>query len=331
MAYPVSMNSAFAGSPLVVIVGPTASGKSSLGVSLARKFGGEVVACDSTQLYRGFDIGTAKPSEEERQRIPHHLLDVLNPDEPATAGAYRERAEHVLHDLKSRGRVPVFTVGTGLYLRALLEGFADLPQRSEEIRERLRTSAEDHGPGYLHRVLSKFDPTAAAKIARADEQKLIRAIEVCMLARRPLSEVHLSARQPLLGWTAIKIGLQPRREALIQAIHARTESMLSRGWLEEVRQLLEQGFPESAKPFDFIGYRELRRVLQKKDSQEHAQAAIQQATRQYARRQMTWFRREKGVHWLAGFGGDPEIQNAAAAHLESCSLAPARGPEFRSV
>ena len=320
MAYPVLMNPAVSNLPLVVIAGPTASGKSALGVTLAKEFNGEIVACDSTQLYRGFDIGTAKPSIEERGGVPHHLLDVLNPQEVSTAGDYRERAEMVLADLKSRGKRPIFTVGTGLYLRALLEGLADLPQRSEEIRQRLRESALTHGAGHLHAALEKLDPDTARKIAPADEQKIIRAIEVCLLASKPISEVHRTSRKPLAGWSPIKIGLQPRREALIERIHSRADKMLSSGWLEEVRNLLHQGFPEHAKPFDFIGYRELRDVLRGKIKLEEARAAIGQSTRQYAKRQLTWFRRDPEIHWLAGFGDDPEIQRAAAEHLANRGL-----------
>jgi len=174
--------------PLVAVVGPTASGKSALAVWLAMRFGGEVVACDSTQLYRGFYIGTAKPSLTERRNIPHHLIDVLDPAEEATAGRYRQLALSVLEGLSRRKRLPVLTVGTGLYLRALLEGLAEVPQRSEELRERLRVDAKEHPPGYLHGVLKRLDPEAALKIAPADEQKLIRAIEVCTLAAKPISE-----------------------------------------------------------------------------------------------------------------------------------------------
>lgn len=326
MAYPVPMNAANSDAPLVVIVGPTASGKSALGIALAKEFGGEILACDSTQLYRGFDIGTAKPAKNERAGIPHHLLDVLNPEEASTAGDYRERAEIVLADLKSRKKLPIVTVGTGLYLRALLEGLAELPQRSEEIRERLRESAAARGPGYLHAMLVKLDAETAGKIAPADEQKIIRAIEVCMLAAKPISEVHRTARKPLPGWRPIKIGLQPQRDELVQRIHTRTEAMLANGWLEEVRHLLAQGYPENAKPFDFIGYRELREVLRGKMSIADARTAIQQATRQYAKRQLTWFRREHGVHWLAGFGDEQRVQMTAAAHLsellDSRSLKP---------
>jgi len=327
MAYPVSMNPEVSDAPLVVLVGPTASGKSTLGIFLAKQFGGEIVACDSTQLYRGFDIGTAKPTFAERAGIPHHLLDVLSPEEASTAGDYREKAEVVLADLKSRGKLPIFTVGTGLYLRALLEGLADLPQRSEEIRERLRQSAAAHGSGHLHATLKKLDPDTAAKIAPADEQKIIRAIEVCLLTSKPISEVHRTARKPLLGWAPIKIGLQPPREALIERIHARTESMLANGWTEEVRKLMSCA--EDAKPFDFIGYRELREVLRNKMKLEDARVTIGQATRQYARRQLTWFRRERGVHWLTGFGDEAKIQTAAAEHLASQGIA--RGQERASV
>jgi len=317
MAYPVSMNPVVSVLPLVVIVGPTASGKSALGVSLAKGFDGEVVACDSTQLYRGFDIGTAKPTLAERDGVPHHLLDILSPEEPSTAGDYRERAELVLAGLRQRGKLPIFTVGTGLYLRALLEGLAELPQRSEETRERLRENAATHGPGHLHGVLKKLDAETAAKIAPADEQKIIRAIEVCLLARKPLSEVHRTARKPLRGWKPIKLGLQPPRDALRDRIHSRTDAMLAAGWFEEVSQLLNKGYPENAKPFDFIGYRELRDVLQNKMSLNEARAAIRQSTRQYAKRQLTWFRREHGVHWLAGFGDDATVQRSAAAYVSA--------------
>ncbi len=301
--------------PLVAIVGPTASGKSALGVFLAKKFAGEVIACDSTQLYRGFDIGTAKPTPAERASVPHHLLDVLDPAEESTAGSYREHAVRALDDLRSRSRLPVFTVGTGLYLRALLEGLADLPLRSEELRNRLRASALEHGPSHLHEMLSRLDPQAAKQIAAADQQKLIRAIEICLLAQKPITEVHRSGRAPLTGWRILKIGLQPDREELVQRIHARTDAMLQAGWLDEVKQLIASGLPENAKPFQFIGYRELRSHLRGEITVANARAAIQQGTRQYAKRQLTWFRREQNVHWLTGFGDDPNVQSAAGDWL----------------
>jgi tRNA dimethylallyltransferase len=304
-------------SPLIAIVGPTASGKSALGVWLAQQLGGEVVACDSTQLYRGVDVGTAKPTVEERQGVAHHLIDVLDPREESTAGGYRERAIAVLEELRARKRLPIFTVGTGLYLRALLEGLADVPLRSEELRERLRASVAAHPPGYLHRILKRMDPPSAEKIAPGDEQKLIRAVEVCLLAKKPLSEVHRAGRNPLSGWRPIKIGLSPEREALYQRIPARTDAMLAAGWIEEVRGLLASGLPADAKPFDFIGYRELRAVLQGEMKLEEARASIEQATRRYAKRQLTWFRRDVQIQWLSGFGQDISIQEQALASLRS--------------
>jgi tRNA dimethylallyltransferase len=267
----------------------------------------------------------------ERRGVPHHLIDVLDPQEAATAGSYRQMALAVLADLRSRARLPIFTVGTGLYLRALLEGLADVPQRSEALRERLRNSAREHGPGYLHRILSRLDAEAAQKISAADEQKLIRAIEVCLIAKKPLTELHKTGRVPLDGWRALKIGLAPERDALYARIHARTETMLANGWLEEVRSLLDAGLPENAKPFDFIGYRELRAVLQGRLRMDEARAAIQQATRRYAKRQLTWFRRESAVHWLAGFGDDPLLQKQALQWLREEGLLRGRDAQARRV
>ena len=306
--------------PLVAIVGPTASGKSALGVKLAERLGGEVVACDSTQLYRGFDIGTAKPTPAERCGIPHHLIDVLGPRDDATAGGYRQMALQILQDLRRRNRLPVFTVGTGLYLRALLEGLADVPQRSEELRERLRASVDEHPPGHLHRVLQRLDPEAARKIVPADEQKLIRAIEVCILARKPISAVHSAGRVPLEGWRVLKAGLTPPREKLNERINARTEAMLEQGWMREVQALLDRGPSENSKPFDFIGYRELRAVLRGETTLQEAREAIHQATRRYAKRQLTWFRKEPGVQWFSGFGDDAAVQASVLEWLQAEEL-----------
>ena len=317
--------------PLVAIVGPTASGKSALGIFIAERLHGEVVACDSTQLYRGFNIGTAKPSVSERRGIPHHLIDVLDPNEEATAGGYRQLAMSVLEDLKQRKRLPVFTVGTGLYLRALLEGLADVPQRSEELRERLRTIVEEHPPGYLHRILKRLDAEASHKIAPADEQKLIRAIEVCVLARKPISEVHRTGRKPLEGWRVVKIGLMPTREQLLEHINRRTELMLERGWLSEVQGLLKIGLNKDAKPFDFIGYRELQSVIRGEIPLEQARELIRQATRRYAKRQLTWFRKETDVRWFSGFGDGVDVQAGVLAWLRSQRLQGSREARERGV
>ena len=297
--------------PLLVIAGPTASGKSALAVALAREFSGEIVACDSTQLYRGVNIGTAKPTVEERGGIAHHLIDVLDPAEAATAGGYRDLALAVLADLRARGKMPILVVGTGLYMRALLEGLADLPLRSEELRERLRASAEKHGPGHLHGIVRRMDGEAAGKIAATDEQKLIRAIEVCVLTRKPMSEAHRAGRKPLVGWRVVKIGLMPPRELLYRRIEARTEAMLESGWLAEVRGLLATGVAEDAKIFDFIGYRDMLAVARGTLKIEEARVGIQQATRNYAKRQMTWFKKDAGIRWFGGAGDAVAIQDGA--------------------
>ena len=297
--------------PLVAIVGPTASGKSSLAVALARKLGGEVLACDSTQVYRGFDIGTAKPTDEDRGGVPHHLLDLVEPNFPFTAGEYRSRAVAVLEDLRHRRRLPILTVGTGLYLRALLEGLSDAPARSEELRARLEAGADAHSLQYLHRVLRRLDPEAALRIGSRDRPKMIRAIEVCLLTGRTLSEFHRSGRTPLEGYYPIKIGLQPPRAALYERIERRVHTMLDRGWLDEVASLVRNGVQQNSKPFDFIGYSELLAHLEGTVTLAAATKAITQSTRRYAKRQLTWFRKEPLVHWLPGFGDDPAVLAAA--------------------
>ena len=302
--------------PLVAIVGPTASGKSSLGVWLAERLGGEIVACDSTQVYRGFDVGTAKATPVERDRVPHHLLDILDPQEVFTAGEYRQRAITVLADLRSRSRVPVLTAGTGLYLRALLEGLSDAPLRSEELRGRLLRGAARNKPGYLHRLLTKRDPESAARIAPRDTPKLIRAIEVSVLTGKPITELHRAGRKKLEGFHAIKIGLNPPRTALYERIERRTHEMIAAGWLEEVRALVDRGVPVTAKPFSFIGYRELREHLEGTRELAPAIASIQQSTRRYAKRQLTWFRKEPEVRWLEGFGDDTAIAEAALREIQ---------------
>jgi tRNA dimethylallyltransferase len=294
--------------PLIVVVGPTASGKSALVVALAKALQAEIIACDSTQLYRGVNIGTAKPSVEERQGVVHHLIDVLDASEAATAGGYRDLALAVLADMRKRGRLPILAVGTGLYMRALLEGLADLPLRSEELRERLRASSRKHGEMHLHRVLQRMDAESAEKIAPTDEQKLIRAIEVCILTRKPISEVHRAGRSPLQGWRVLRVGLMPSREMLRGRIDARTGAMIDGGWLDEVRALLAAGIAENAKIFDFIGYREMMQVLRGELTMEKARTAIQLATRHYAKRQMTWFRKDKSIRWFAGAGDDAGVQ-----------------------
>lgn len=298
---------------LVVILGPTASGKSTLGVELAQKLGGEVVCCDSTQIYRHFDIGTGKLPVAEQRGIPHHLTDIAEPEDVFTAGDFRRHALQALEEISARGKLPILTAGTGLYLRALLDGLDDLPGRSEALRGRLRQRAASRGAEYLHRVLVKRDPAGAAQIAPRDTQKIIRAIEVCFLTGKPASELRGRNRTGLTGFRVLKIGLLPPREQLYAQIDRRVEAMFQAGWVEEVHSLNRRGIPVNAKPFTFLGYGQIREHIA--DAAGHPLDSIareiQKATRQYAKRQITWFRREANVHWLAGFGHEAEIQRQA--------------------
>lgn len=303
--------------PLIVVLGPTASGKSSLGISLAQKLGGEILVCDSTQTYRHFDIGTAKVLASERHGIPHHLTDLVEPGQVFTAGEYRRQALTALGDLRRRRKLPVITAGTGLYLRALLEGLAEAPTRSEELRERLRERVRERGAEYLHRILARLDSATAARIAPRDAQKVIRAIEMRMLTGRPVGEIHRAGREPLEGYQITKIGLLPERAALYARIDARVRSMIAAGWTDEVKRLISTGIPADAKPFQFIGYSDLREHVEGRLPLEVAIQKIQQGTRNFAKRQITWFKRESGVKWLSGFGDDPLIATEALGLVKS--------------
>jgi tRNA dimethylallyltransferase len=315
-AVPANMPSNSSALPLIAILGPTASGKSSLAVSLAEKFGGEVIACDSTQVYRGFDIGTAKPSAAERRAIAHHMLDLVTWSELFTAGEYRSRTLEVLADLRMRRQFPIFTVGTGLYFRALTQGLADAPTRCEQLRARLMGISEKRGGAHLHKLLRRLDPAASERISPHDRQKLVRAIEVCVLAGQPVTTLHQGGREPLDGYAVFKIGLNPPRDELYQRIQNRVHLMLESGWRAEVAALLAQGAPKTAKPFEFIGYRQLREQAETGLPLPQTAAAIAQATRHYAKRQLTWFRRESGVNWFSGFGDAPSTVSAVMGYLQ---------------
>ena len=304
----------------VLLLGPTGSGKTALSLDLGDRFGGEIVSCDSVAVYRGMDLGTAKPAKEERARLPHHLIDVADPDQPFTAGEYSRLARAALREIASRGRLPIVTGGTGLYLRALAEGLFPGPARQADLRERLERSRQRHGDPWLHRLLTRLDPASAARIHANDVPKLLRAIEICIAARQPLSQLlsdQETARDPLTGFRLLRIGLNPPRKALppreglYDRLNQRAAAMFSAGLVEETRALLARYGP--VKALDSLGYRQAAAVLNGTLTPPAAIEAAQQGHRNYAKRQLTWFRREPEVHWLEDFGDQPETLRAAAA------------------
>ena len=291
----------------MLILGPTGSGKTALSLALAERFGGEIVSCDSVAVYRGMDLGTAKPSITERARVVHHLIDVADPDQPFTAGAYSRAARSTLAEISGRRHLPIVTGGTGLYLRALTEGLFSGPERHEPLRARLRAAAQKRGGAWLHRILARLDAASAARIHANDIPKLIRAIEVCLAARRPMSEVL--SRDPLTGFRLVRLGLNPPRAKLYARLNERCAEMFARGLVEETRGLLERY--GRVKALDSLGYRQALGVIDGILTPEAALAAAQQGHRNYAKRQLTWFRREPDVHWIEAFGDEVETQRDA--------------------
>lgn len=297
-------------SPLVIIVGPTASGKTALSIALATDFDGEIVNCDSVAVYREFEIGTAKPDREQRQAVSHHLIDIVSPTQAFTAGDYSRAARRVLAEIAARGALPIVVGGTGLYLRALLQGLFEGPPRSEELRSRLRDRAAERRPGYLHRILRRLDRVASKKIHANDDSKIIRAIEVSLLARRPMTELWEEGRDPLKGFRILCIGLDPDRAALYARINERAEEMFANGLVEETSALTSK-YGDSAPALGSLGYKQAAQFLRGEISRDEAVRASQQGHRNYAKRQMTWFRREPEVRWIQGFGDSGAVKQEA--------------------
>ncbi|HWB83638.1 MAG TPA: tRNA (adenosine(37)-N6)-dimethylallyltransferase MiaA [Bryobacteraceae bacterium] len=295
---------------MVAVSGPTGSGKSSLALALAEVFNGEIVNCDSLQVYRHFDIGTAKLPPAERRGIPHHLIDIVDPDAVFTAGQYARLARQAIAGISARGHLPILAGGTGFYLRALLDGLFAGPTRDQALRDRL-AARHARRPGSLHRLLSRFDSAAAKRIHPNDIPKVMRALEVCLLSRRPVSELFQEGRDALQGYRTLKLGLLPDRDALYQRLDLRCREMFENGLPEEVTGILARGFTAAAKPFESHGYKQALQLLNGELTPKEAVFYAQRNTRRYAKRQITWFRREAGIEWLRGFGDDPQIVSAA--------------------
>lgn len=296
--------------PFVVLVGPTGSGKSRLALAFAEALDGEILSCDSVAVYRGLEIGSAKPTRADRERVPHHGLDLFAPDEACTAGDYAEAARKALAQVKARGKLPILAGGSGLYVRALIEGLAPAPKRDERLRERLRRLSQRRGSAALHRLLRRLDPCAAGLIHPNDTAKLVRSLEVSILARQSQTEQWTGGRTPLHGFNVLRLGLQPLREALYTRLNQRAAAMFAAGLLEETAALLEQ-YGAECPALRSLGYVQARELLAGCSSLDQAIAAVQQGHRNYAKRQLTWFRREPDLHWLSGFGDDPAIVGEA--------------------
>jgi tRNA dimethylallyltransferase len=285
--------------PLIAVVGPTAAGKSAVALRLARELPGEIVSCDSLQVYRGLDIGSAKATPGERAAVPHHLLDVVDPDALFSAAEYARLARAAVADIAGRGRVPIVAGGTGLYLRALLFGLFEGPARDAPFRARLAAFAARRGAGRMHRLLARVDPESAARLAPADEVRVVRALEVFRATGRPLGAHHRGAAPALEGFRVHVVGIAPARSLLREAVVRRTDEMFARGLLREVRGLLDRGYASDLRPLQAIGYRQAVDVVLGRREEADARRDIVASTMQYAKRQLTWFRHQTDASWSA--------------------------------
>jgi len=311
----------FSDSLAVLILGPTGSGKTALSLALGERFGGEIISCDSVAVYRGMDLGSAKPSLEERAKLQHHLIDVADPDTAFTAGEYARQARQAMREIAGRGHLPLVTGGTGLYLRALTMGLFAGPPRQEEMRARLMRISQGKRAGWLHQMLVRLDPPSAARIHANDTPKLIRALEVLFATGRSLSATLGAgpevARDPLTGFRLLRIGLNPPRQALYARLNDRARLMFAAGLVEETRRLLARF--GRVKALDSLGYRQAVGVVDGELTMEEAVAAAQQGHRNFAKRQLTWFRREPEVSWIEDFG-DSQAGKQKAVSLVEVSL-----------
>jgi tRNA dimethylallyltransferase len=305
---------------LIAIVGPTASGKSALGIEVALRVGGEIINCDSVQVYRGIEIATAKVPLAERQGVPHHLIDFVSPKINYTAGDWAREAAVTIEDIQQRGRVPILVGGTGLYLRSFRNPFFPSPQTDTELRQRLNMLRARKGAEHLHCLLRRLDPQSAAQLYPRDWPRVQRAIEVRMQTGEPMSKQKSGRPEPHSSARSLRLlVLNPPRDALYERIDARTEKHFAAGLVEEVKTLLAEGVPANSNALGAHGY---RRVVECLQGQRDLASAIEQTkldVRHYAKRQLTWFRRESGAEWLSGFGEEPGLQRAVLKMLEEAS------------
>jgi len=301
--------------PVVAIVGPTATGKSKLAVDLALAVGGEVVNCDSTAVYRGFDIGTDKLSIGDRRGVPHHLIDVVEPTSGYSAARYAADAAVVIADIVGRGCLPILVGGSGLYYRALTRGFFPGPGRDEKLRARLVAFASRRGVNALHRLVRRVDPDSAIRIQPRDEKRLIRALEVYFLTGRPLTSHFANTRSPLSSYKVISFGLRLTPEEIARRVACRVDEQFERGLLDEIRQALRSGVPENAQPFGGLVYRQGLECLHGVRNESETRSLIAQENRRYARRQLIWFRKEPNLHWISLPGEHPDTLAVVLAEL----------------
>jgi tRNA dimethylallyltransferase len=300
---------------LLAVVGPTATGKSALGISLAKGFRGEIVSCDSTAVYRGFDIGTDKVPIDQRQGVPHHLVDVADPLDEYSAARYAREAAAAVRAITARGRLPILVGGTGLYYRALTRGLFPGPGRDAALRARLDAIAARRGPERLHRLLRRVDPSSAARIQPRDQKRIVRALEVYFLTGRPLTDHFAATEAPLPEYRLAAVALRISPEMTAERVARRVDAQFDAGLLDEVRRLLAAGVPETAHPFSGLVYRQALEHLKGIRDERATRELIVRENRRYARRQLIWFRKEPNLHWIYGAGESAETAEQAARLL----------------
>lgn len=307
---------------LIAVVGPTATGKSALGIALAGAFGGEIVGCDSTAVYRGFDIGTDKVAAPEQRGIPHHMVDVVEPTEEYSAARYARDAALVIRGISARGRLPILVGGTGFYYRALTRGLFEGPARNEPLRRRLARVAARRGPERLHRWLAWVDPASARRIQTRDVKRLVRALEVWLMTGRPLTDHFAETTPPLPEYEVTAFALRLSREETTERVSRRVDRQFARGLLDEIRALLARGVPETALPFTGLVYRQALEHLHGVRGEAETRALIVRENRQYSKRQLIWFRKEPNLHWIHAPGERQETFETAAAAIRAHEESP---------